>query len=493
MIRISAAAGLALWASISLAVAPPAPAEEASDVIARVGDQTITFREINTALNSSAIVGVSVPALGTPERDTVRITLLDRFVSANLLYLDARKQGVDQDPRYRRELDRFEYAMLAGLYRQNVLMGDLPVSEEEVQALWKERGAAGAELTADVRASLESMLRKDKLKARLAEARTQVRDGVKVVVHAESLAPAGDAERAASTPVAEMDGTPLTWGEVKGEVVAAGKGAVIADPLAIEADARRRALENEIDLRIMARKARQAGLDKDPVYQARVREYRKTHLINLHRDRLIAGMEPTDEQLKAYYEGNRASILLPETRKVQMVVVKTKEEADAIKARIESKEITMYVAARDYSIAAKAKEDLGEVGWVNQGTTVPALDQVIFSAGPGEVAGPVETPAGWHLVLVQDVQEAKYDSFDDQATRKLVRRKYLEGKLDAYTVNLRKNEFPVEVYQDVLVRLAQQEADMVRDLAAKAQEPGSVTQQRLEEMKKLMQTPAPKP
>ena len=44
------------------------------DVIARVAFQEITFGEINPSLNSSAIVGVSVPALGTPERDTVRIT-----------------------------------------------------------------------------------------------------------------------------------------------------------------------------------------------------------------------------------------------------------------------------------------------------------------------------------------------------------------------------------------------------------------------------------
>ena len=77
------------------------------DVIAKVGDQTITFSEINTALNSSAIVGLSIPALGTPQRDTARIILLDRFVSANLLYLDALKQGVDKDPGYQRRSTAF--------------------------------------------------------------------------------------------------------------------------------------------------------------------------------------------------------------------------------------------------------------------------------------------------------------------------------------------------------------------------------------------------
>ena len=70
------------------------------DVIARVGDQPITFNQLSTMLNSSAIVGLSIPALGTPERDQVRLTLLDKVISANLLYLDAVKQGLDKDPAY---------------------------------------------------------------------------------------------------------------------------------------------------------------------------------------------------------------------------------------------------------------------------------------------------------------------------------------------------------------------------------------------------------
>jgi len=66
------------------------------DVIARVGDQQITFSELNTMLNSSAMVGLSIPALGTPERHQVIMTLLDKVISANLIYLDAKKKGTDR-------------------------------------------------------------------------------------------------------------------------------------------------------------------------------------------------------------------------------------------------------------------------------------------------------------------------------------------------------------------------------------------------------------
>ena len=458
-----------------------------TDVIAHVGDQSITFGEINTAMNSSAVVGVSVPALGTPERDTVRIMLLDRFISANLLYLDARKQGLDKDPVYRREVERFDNAILAGLYYQRLLIDEAgAVSEEDVQAYFKKRNGDAKELTADLRAAVEAKLRRDKISTQRAQIKDRIRDDVEVILDDDNLSSAGDASRADDVPIAEIDGEPVTWGSVKERIIAAGEGALRSDPFADDEEARRQALEQEIDLRISVNKARAAGLDEDPLFKARSQEFHKTRLINLHRERLLAGLEPNDTELKRYYDANRTRILQPEARKVQMVVVETKDQAEQIKAEIEAGIVTMYQAAQQHSIAPKAKEDLGEIGWVSQGEALPALDQAIFALGPSEISAPVQTPAGWHLVTVQDMQEAKHTDFYEPGTRKLTRREYLNDKLNAYTADLRRNHVTVEVNQDLLVRLAQQEADMVKALAEKAAQPGSVTQQRVKELSKLL-------
>jgi peptidyl-prolyl cis-trans isomerase D len=146
----------------------------------------------------------------------------------------------------------------------------------------------------------------------------------------------------------------------------------------------------------------------------------------------------------------------------------------------------MFKAAAEYSIAPGAKQQLGEVGWVAKGRAQPALDEVIFSLGPGELGGPVESTEGWHLLKVLDISEAKFDDFTDEETRKLARRRYIHDQLDAYVQDLRKNDFTVEVYEDNLVRLAQQEADMVARLTEQAAKPGSRTEQRVEELKKLL-------
>jgi hypothetical protein len=460
-------------------------AELPDDIIARVGDQPITFSEINTMLNSSAVVGVSIPAVGTPERDRVRITLLDKVVSANLIYLDALAKGVDQEPEYRRDIQRFTDSILADLYLRRMLEGEAAVSAEEIQAFFDANAKPGTELTDDARVQIEAVLRKEKLDERRSDLRDALRDGVEVVIHERELSPAGDEERSDATPVAEIDGQVIPWGDVKTRLIAAGKGAVQRDPLAMEPEARRRALQSEIDLRLAARKARGQGLEEDPVYRARVQEYTKTRLINLHRARLAEGFDPSDEELARYYETNRSAIMVPAARKVQEVVLETREAADAVKAELESGDLTMWEAARDYSIAPGAERDLGEIGWVKEGRALPQLNDVIFALGPDEIGGPVQSPAGWHLYRVMDVRDARYDDLSDPRTRQQVRRRYIHDRLDAYVVGLRKDNFPVEVYQENLVRLAQQEADMVEELTRKGAEPGSVTQKRIEELQRI--------
>jgi len=473
-------------ASAAVAVAEEPGAAVASDVIAKVGDQAITFNQINTMLNSSAVVGISVPALGTPERDTARIVVLDKVISANLLYLDAKRQGLDKDPTYQRELRQFATGMLAGQYLRQVMAGEIPVSEEEVQTFFKETMVPDTEMTEDLHTQIEATLRKRKLHKRLAAQREALRQGIGIDLYPGNMDRAGDDARADEAPVAKIGDDVITWGDVKVTLIAAGKGATAMNPQAVEADARLAALQKAIDKRLMAQKARETGLDKDPVYQARLKEFRKTRLVNLHRENLAREREPSNEQLKAYYEANRNAIMQVEMRKTQEVLLKTREEAEALKARVESGELTMYQAAADYSIAPGAKQQLGEVGWVAQGRAQPTIDEVIFKLAPGEIGGPVESTEGWHLFRVLDVKEAKFDDFEDGQTRKLARRRYIHDQLDAYVIDLRKNDFTVEVYEDNMVRLAQQEADMVGKLAEKAKQPGSKTEQHIEEYQKLM-------
>lgn len=440
---------LIFWTFLGLTPSPAAWAKEPDDVIARVEDQTITFSEIDIMINSSAIVGLSLPAFGTAERNEARLSILDKMISANLLYLDALKKGLDKNPVYLHDVERFSDSMLASLYKEKYLIGDLTVTEEEIQDFFNNHVEKGTEFTDDVKLQIGAMIRKRKFKSRTADMRKRLREGITVVLEEGNLDPAGDEKRKASITVATIDGERVTWGEIKGEVSRASK-----DP---KGD-RINALNRVIDERIMVKKAKEAGLEKEPVYLARIKEFRKVRLVNMHRANLDETFAPTEKELKAFYKKNRDRIAVKETRKVQMVVLKTREEAEEVKKKIESGEVTIYEAVVQYSIDPNAKKTLGEIGWVSQGTGFPALDVLTFSLEPEELGGPVESPAGWHLVKVLDVRDAAHQSLDDQGTRRKTRRMLIHDKQDQYVINLRKNVFNVAVYQDVIQRLMDEEA-----------------------------------
>jgi peptidyl-prolyl cis-trans isomerase C len=472
-------------AVVSSPVAGAAP-ELRDDVIARVGDQDISYGQINTMMNSSAVVGLSLPALGTAQRDKVRIMLLDKVISANLLYLDALKRGVDQDPVYQEALQRFSDGMLAALYRSKQLAADIRVGEDEVRAFQARSMVPDAELTDAARTVIEASLRKQKLDERDANLRTQLREGITIHVDEKHLDPARDAAHQAADVIARVGDHAITWAEAKAILLTASRRSELSaghlDPVA----ERLKALDRVIDTRIMADMGRAAGLEQDPVYQARYQEYRKTRLINHYRGKLLAGWEPDKAAIDAYYARHQARISVPEERKLQMVVLEDREAASRLKGRIEAGEMTLYEAARDHSIDPNAQQHLGEMGWVRQGTGFAELDAVTFSLGPGEIGGPVESPAGWHLVKVLDIREAQFQDIADDNTRTVTRRTLMREQLNNYVVALRKNDFEVTVYEDRLKELSRAEAEWIAGLEEKARETTSLSKQREAGFRQLM-------
>jgi hypothetical protein len=364
------------------------------------------------------------------------------------------------------------------------------VSDDEVDAYIKESLKPGAEVTDDMRAAIRAALHKQKYTERQASLRNLVREGVTVTIETGTLKPEDDSLRDDADVLATIDKQPVSWGEVKPALLAASERAQLSHGVLDPASERRKALNQLIDTRIMAQKGKAAGLEQEPGYRTRYNEYRKSHLINLHRHELLEKMTPNEEEITAYYKDHKQEIGVPEQRKIQMVVLKTREEAESVKQKIQSGDITVYQAAEQFSIDPKAKQTLGEMGWVTMGTGFPELDKVTFSLAPDEIGGPVESPAGWHLVKVLDMREALNQDIHDEKTRAQTRRTIMRNRLNNYVVNLRtSNAFPVAVYNDRINALTKQEAEWIAALEKKAREASSLTKKREEEYKKFIQQP----
>jgi parvulin-like peptidyl-prolyl isomerase len=462
---------------------------KAEGVVAKVGDELITFNQLNTMLNSSAMVGLSIPALGTPKRSQVMLTLLDKVISANLLYLDAKKNGADRLTKYVSDMKKFEDAVLVTMYKSKVMIGDVPVTEDEVMAFYKSSISPETELTDDVKVAIEAKIRKHRFTELNKSLRERLRAGTEITIDEDMLSTASDVKRTDADVVASIADKRITWGDVKVQMRGADYRATLAEFYVDNDEERLARLQEYIDNTLMADKAIAAGMKKDPEFIQRTAEYRKTHLINVYRNTLVKQWQPSEDELKTFFVENMDKISVPETRKVQMVVVKTKEEAESIKAEIDSGKITMFQAAQQYSIDPNAKRTLGEMGWVSQGTGFKELDDFTFNHELEVVSEPVESPAGWHLIKILDVNDAQYQNFDDPQVSRLTLRLYMKKKFNDYVIDLRKNHFEVAVYQDELNRQFQKEADYIAALNVKAKEKGSITEQRMEDMQKYIIAP----
>lgn len=70
-----------------------------------------------------------------------------------------------------------------------------------------------------------------------------------------------------------------------------------------------------------------------------------------------------------------------------------------IRERIEQGGATFEDMARQYSMDGSAQQG-GDLGWVYAGDTVPEFERAMDALAPGAIAGPVQTPFGFHLIQV---------------------------------------------------------------------------------------------
>ncbi len=122
--------------------------------------------------------------------------------------------------------------------------------------------------------------------------------------------------------------------------------------------------------------------------------------------------------------------------KVRHILLKPDEvNTDAeVRTRIEQLEIRLRGGEDFATLALTNSQDTlsaankGELGWVNQGDTVPEFEDAMNRLAPGEISAPVKSQFGWHLIQV--LERRDHDSteeYERSKVRNLIRsRKYTE-------------------------------------------------------------------
>jgi len=149
----------------------------------------------------------------------------------------------------------------------------------------------------------------------------------------------------------------------------------------------------------------------------------KVSYVLLDQSELAKTVSVEDDALQVLYDDNLSRYTDPEQRKVSHILVKVGEEEGA-EAKAEEKAKALYEeiksGAKTFEDAAKtdsddklAAEKSGELGLIARGEMGPLFEAATFALEKGAVSEVVKTEAGFEILKVQDVVEAKQKTFDE--------------------------------------------------------------------------------
>lgn len=83
---------------------------------------------------------------------------------------------------------------------------------------------------------------------------------------------------------------------------------------------------------------------------------------------------------------------------VRHILLKTAQEAEQLKARLDKGE-DFATLARRHSLCPSRKRG-GDLGEIRPGQMIKAFESVVFRKPLHQVHGPLKTTFGWHLIVV---------------------------------------------------------------------------------------------
>ncbi len=174
---------------------------------------------------------------------------------------------------------------------------------------------------------------------------------------------------------------------------------------------RARFLESVITRDLLLREALRRGIDRRPEVATQLSMKRKSILLEaLLKD--VAAMSPalSDEALRRIYDSSPDQFRTGPRVKVSHMLFRDKTRADEMRRRIGEGEPFEALMKETGAFEGEIAADLGDI---ERGHFVKEFEAAAFGTAPGEVAGPVKTTYGYHLIKVYSKKPAGIRSFEE--------------------------------------------------------------------------------
>ena len=183
----------------------------------------------------------------------------------------------------------------------------------------------------------------------------------------------------------------------------------------------------------------------------------------------------SDVNIEGFYKQNQSRYGQPERRRVSHILIEVPASAnDATKsqARLKAEDIANRAQAEPQNFAALAKEfsqdsgsasQGGDLGWIAKNMLVPQVEESVFGLAPGKISGVVESPFGFHVINVREVQSASIkpiaevrDDITNEIRKQLAAEQFAQmaSKLTSLVYDQRDSLEPISTALNIPLRTA---------------------------------------
>ncbi|HEY4199083.1 MAG TPA: peptidylprolyl isomerase [Devosiaceae bacterium] len=176
-----------------------------------------------------------------------------------------------------------------------------------------------------------------------------------------------------------------------------------------------------IDMKVMAKAAKDAGMDKSEIFQRQMNYLNDRALRQVYFSDKVANAV-TPDAVKAAYDKFVADFKPQDEVQASHILVNTEEDAKAIKAQLDGG-ASFEDLAKEKSIDPSAKQNGGDLGFFSKGQMVPEFEAAAFSMDVGKISDPVKSQFGWHIIKVTNKRKSAPPTIDQvgqQLTQQLM-------------------------------------------------------------------------
>src|SRR6202790_2838178 len=164
-------------------------------------------------------------------------------------------------------------------------------------------------------------------------------------------------------------------------------------------------------------------------YANSIPETRKIKYAVIDAGKAQSQVQVTHDDLQAYYNQHRDEYRTAEQAKVSHILIKTPlpaadgkvDEKGVAAAQQRAQDLLKQLKAgakfedlaRKYSEDPGSAKEGGSLGWIGKGRTVPEFEKAAFSLPKGQISDLVKSSYGFHIIRVDDRQDAHMKTLDE--------------------------------------------------------------------------------